>query len=444
MNILSISTIDRSGGAEKVAYDLFKKYRLLGHQSILSVGKRTIFDNDIVEIHNNTYRNSWTRLWREKQEYLSNEHSQIQSRLVGWFANLGEVNRWIQWQRGIEDFNYPGTHQIINHLSIKPDIIHLHNLHGGYFDLNALSCMSQKNPCVITLHDEWTYTGHCAYTLGCERWETGCGKCPHLDTYPALKRDGTSYNWRRKQSIYAHSKLYVAAPSRWLLDRAARSVLKEATIETRIIPNGIDLSIFNPGNKSSARKQLNLPLNANIALFVANKITTNPFKDFSTIESAIKKIAAAYKGKKLIFICLGEDLPERQISNAIIRFIPYKANPPDIALIYQSSDVYLHAARIDNYPLAIIEALSCGVPVIATAVGGIPEMLQEGQDGFLVPAGNSEMMAERAQQIFNDNNMANQMSSYAATTAKIKYDLQRQAQEYLMWFETIIKNHVSI
>ena len=64
------------------------------------------------------------------------------------------------------------------------DILHLHNLHGDYFDLGALLQVGEKVPTVQTLHDCWQFTGHCAHPGNCERWKSGCGQCPHLAAIP--------------------------------------------------------------------------------------------------------------------------------------------------------------------------------------------------------------------------------------------------------------------
>ena len=72
--------------------------------------------------------------------------------------------------RGREDFRFPASHRVLELPPKPPDVLHLHNLHGGYFDLRVLPELSQGQPTVVTMHDEWLYTGHCAYTLDSERW----------------------------------------------------------------------------------------------------------------------------------------------------------------------------------------------------------------------------------------------------------------------------------
>src|SRR5262249_34584208 len=138
----------------------------------------------------------------------------------------------------------------------EKDVLHVHNLHGGYFDLGLLPVLTSRLPAVATLHDEWLYTGHCAYTLDSERWLTGCGRCPPFVPSPRLLVDGTAGTWRRTRPLYARSRLHLVAPSRWLMARAERSMLAEAAPSTRVIPNGVDLEVFRPGSTEEARARL--------------------------------------------------------------------------------------------------------------------------------------------------------------------------------------------
>src|SRR3990172_6801419 len=105
----------------------------------------------------------------------------------GGGRGLGEAvadrARWAARLRGREDFNFPGTAALLELPGRTPDALHLHNLHGGYFDLRALPALTARVPAVLSLHDAWLLSGHCAHSFDCGRWETGCGECPALWIY---------------------------------------------------------------------------------------------------------------------------------------------------------------------------------------------------------------------------------------------------------------------
>lgn len=131
---------------------------------------------------------------------------------------------------GFEDFNHPYSHHISEMTGSPPDLILGHNLHGGYFDLRVLATLSRRMPVVLRLFDTWLQTGHCAYTLGCSRWQAGCGQCPDLNIPPAIAQDESRTNLQRKQTIFQASRLFVSAESQWMLSRAKESVLAPGVI----------------------------------------------------------------------------------------------------------------------------------------------------------------------------------------------------------------------
>jgi glycosyltransferase involved in cell wall biosynthesis len=346
-------------------------------------------------------------------------------------------------QLGRETFNFPETWQLFRHLKDQPDIVHCHNLHGGwlprggYFDLRALPWLSRQAPTLLTLHDTWLLSGHCAYTLGCDRWKAGCGQCPDLSIYPALSRDGTEFNWKRKKNIYAGSRVYVATPSRWLMHQVEQSILAPAVVEAKVIPNGVDRAVFHPASKKEAREFLGLPQREKILLFVANAAKSNTFKDYKTVEESVFRVGIRYREHKVILIVLGEKGESLPFENGEIRFVAFQRDRQITAKFYQAADIYIHAAKSDTFPNTVIEALSCGLPVVATAVDGIPEQVEEGRSGFLVPAGDAESMAMRAIQLLSNDTRRAAMGAAAAEMASQLFGLQKQAEAYLAWYERI-------
>ncbi|MEA2673738.1 MAG: hypothetical protein QOI92_930, partial [Chloroflexota bacterium] len=352
---------------------------------------------------------------------------------------------------GREYFDYPGSRGILDLPPVMPDLVHGHNLHGKYFDLRYLAELSRKVPVALTLHDEWTFTGHCAYGMGCERWRIGCGSCPDLTIYPSIRRDGTHENWLTKRSIYSDSRLYVTAPSAWLLDRARQSILAAGSADFRLIPNGVDLDVFKPGDQAAARRLLRLPHEPLMLLFTANLMGKNPFKDYATVAAAVERVAREVGDRKLLLVALGGEGRKQRMGNAEIRFVPYETEPTRVAAYYQAADIYLHAANADTFPTTVLEALATGRPVVATAVGGIEEQVRSlaraagswhgpsvkaaTATGILVDGHDPVAMAAATTFLLRDDALRAQLGTNAAADAKARFNVETQLDATLAWYQ---------
>lgn len=443
MNILQVNTTDQGGGAEKVAVDLWGAYRGLGYGSWLAVGRRNLDESSVFKIPEEATSSVVARLAIGVRPLFGSSVEGSGSGFLG--RRLDDLARFPapfdKWL-GVEDFNFPGSWRVLDLPPAAPDIVHLHNLHGRYFDLRFLPELSRRIPVAMTLHDVWTMTGHCAYTLGCERWESGCGACPDLSIFPAVRRDRTHQNWRRKRDIYKASRIYVATPSRWLMNKVERSMLAPAVALPRVIHNGVDLSLFRPGDKRDARRRHDVPEDASVLVFASRRVKEHRFKDYPTLRDAISRAAARMSNQRLIFLAIGEDAPDERVGRAEIRFIPYLGDPSAVASVYQAADLYLHAARIEaeNFPLAVLEALACGLPVVATAVGGIPEQVEDlsldpdRATGALAPPGDADSLATAIVALLENEELRCRLAGNARRDAERRFGLEQQTQAYLEWY----------
>lgn len=455
-SILQINRSDRRGGAAQVAWNLFTTYRQWGHSSWMAVDIKLTNDPNVFVFPNDATRGPWYQFWKRVQDRARSANKQLPglwrfSQIVGVVAS---PIKSFKYYLGREDFYYPGSRILPQMLPGPPDVIHGHVLHGGFFDLNYLNVWGQNTPVFLTLHDAWLLSGHCAHSFDCNRWQHGCGSCPDLSIPPAIQRDATAYNWRQKYNIYRRSRYYVATPSQWLMNKVQQSMLMAGAVECKVIPNGIDHSIFQPTEQSATRLALGLPPTARIVMFSANGIRRNIWKDYATFRCVMEEAANQVEGK-LLFIALGETAEPEQVGQAEIRFIPYEADPRVVAQYYQAADVYLHAARVDTFPNAVLEALSCGVPVVGSAVGGIPEQIKgwrqdgvsdplnsyplEQATGVLVPPGDVEAMTSAVVAVLSDRNWLTRLGQNAAEDAHHRFNLNTQAQIYLDWYQEVLK-----
>jgi glycosyltransferase involved in cell wall biosynthesis len=355
-----------------------------------------------------------------------------------WWRRTVLPQRWFNHWSGIEDFSYRHSWNLLNDRRWYPDAIHLHNLHGDYFDLRALTGFTKHVPVIWTLHDTWAFTGHCAYFINCRKWLDGCGGCPDLRRPPSIVRDNTARNWTRKQDIYSKSHFAIAVPSTWLSEAVRQSILKEHQCKT--INNAVDRQVFNTNDRQEARRKLGLPHDAYIAIFSASgEANKNPYKDYSTVRKAIQLIAGLHPAAKIIFLSMGQRESDSS-DDERMKPLGFIRNRDQVALYYKASDVLLHAANAENRPLVILEALACGTPVIATSVGGIPEQISHGINGFLVPSKDSNEMARYIAAMIDDPLLRKRITANTIQQAEHARDIKEQVKDYLDYYEDLRRN----
>jgi glycosyltransferase involved in cell wall biosynthesis len=413
VNVLLVNSADSGGGAEQVVDGLLRSYQESGHDTWLAVGQKKTDNERVFVIERSPHRTAFTQLGTRVAR--------------AWTRRMGH-----------ENFRFPGTRLLLDSVPSSIDLVHCHNTHGNYFDLRYLAELSARVPVVLTLHDSWLLSGHCAHSFECDQWKTGCGHCPDLTIYPAIRRDGTAYNWRRKRAIFASSQIFVATPSRWLMNRVDESLLVPAIQGARVIPNGIDLCAFRPGDRDAARASLGLAASRKIVLFAANGLRGNPFKDYATLRAGLEMVSASRCAEDLLVIGLGEGGPTERISGVELRFVPFEPDRRRVAAYFQASDIYVHAARAETFPNTILEAGACGTPVVASSVGGIPEQIRDGETGFLVPLGDPAALAERLIQLLCDDELRTNMGARATDAVRAHFGEARMTTDYLDWFAEIL------
>ncbi len=216
LNILSFSTSDIEGGSARSANRIQTRVRALGHTSRMLVGRKSGDDADVEVVHG--------------PSLAAKAVDRLADRITGALA--------LQYEY------YPSTHRVLRHPWLaQADVVQLYNTHSGYLSQRIIPHLARRAPVVWRLSDQWMFTGHCAYSDACERWRTGCGRCPDLATYPGLPFDTTALLWRQKRARYARSDIAVVAPSRWIFDLARQSPLLEGK-PLHLIRNGVDRARF--------------------------------------------------------------------------------------------------------------------------------------------------------------------------------------------------------
>lgn len=439
LSIAQIGSADEGGGAATVARGLMSGYAARGHRVWHVVGRKRGDDPNVVLLPDDD------RLAYRLSGYAAAQRAL--RRLAARFPNrgLGLISRSLRLathpgvirsrRRGLEDFDFPGSAECIDNLGGTPDIVHGHNLQGDYFDLRALVAISARVPTMLTLHDMWLLTGHCAYALGCDRWKRGCGDCPDLQLDPPIQRDATRENLRRKQDVFARSTLHVVTPSRWLADQVRDSLLAPVVKTVTVIPNGVDTTVFNPAGRIAARAALGLRADAFVVLLTTGS-HGSMWKDDGTLKDCVRRLSELRLSKPIQFVTVGRD--SAVVAGSPTLAVPFQHDARMMAKYFQAADLYLHAARADTCPLTVLEAMACGTPVVATRIGGIPEQVDE-RTGVLVAPRNGREMADAVERILNDEDRRLTLGDNAARAVAEKFTLDRQVDAYLAFYRSLLE-----
>ncbi len=150
-------------------------------------------------------------------------------------------------------------------------------------------------------------------------------------------------------------------------------------------------------------------------VFAAQGGPSNQFKDFVTLQAALEHL-----DRRVELVALGDP----------------PVTPDEVADRLRAAELYVHPSRADTFPSGVLEALSCGTPVVASRVGGIPEQVSD-KTGVLVEPGDAAALAAAIESLLADPARRERMSAAAVADARARFSLDRQVDAYLALYEEL-------
>ena len=315
---------------------------------------------------------------------------------------------------------------------LDADVLNLHSFRARFSYL-ALPALTENKPAVFTLHDIWPFTGHCAVSYDCDRWKTGCGRCPYPREYPKTYLDSSAWMWPKKRKLLGEVwKPVIVTPSRWLANLVAEACDGRCRVE--VIPNGIDTTVFRPVDRLQARKELGLPEDRKIVLFAAAK-PSEKRKGIMYFFEALKYVQA----DKWMALAVGGavDFSKWVPQGVEVRQLGYVKKAEDMAKVYSAADLYCITSLADNFPTTVLESMACGTPVVGFAVGGIPEQVTE-ECGQLVSLGDAKALGQSITNLLNDNTKRKTMGELCRKRVEQEYNLQLFIERHLALYRELV------
>jgi len=317
------------------------------------------------------------------------------------------------------------------------DIIHLHWVASMQTPTDIQRLMTLGKPVVWTLHDLRPLTGGCHFPAGCTKFQDNCTSCPQLYSDPfglpaaALKDQIDLINV---------TNLTVIAPSRWMAEQARLSISLRDKARIEFIPNGINVDIFTPHSRADARAALGLAQEGTYILCGADH-TEEKRKGF---ESLARVLSVAIHDPRFInagarLLWVGDPPTSHAYNGVPLIQLGRISHEKQMALVFAASDLFVLPSLEDNLPNMLLEALSCGTPVVAYSVGGVPEVIHDGVNGRLIPVADERMFAETLLCLVDDVEARRKMGQCARVMANDQYSALLQATRHIELYRDLIR-----
>ena len=416
MKVLSVCTSDVSGGAARAAYRIHQGVRSSGVDSRMFVKFKGSNDDTVYALSefvpNNPIYNAldWcaAKVKNKIQHYQWNQYP----------------DRDAYYKSDLRGTRIHGALQALDY-----DILHLHWINNRFIDIHELAKINK--PIIWTLHDSWPFCGICHLPMNCKQYESHCGCCPRLGS---TKEQDLAYKiFEQKQEIYKKLDLHIVTPSKWLAECAKRSILF-GTYSISIIPNCVDTELYKPMDKLEAVTQYGLNPNKKYLLYGAMQATTDKNKGFDLLIDALKQLQNL--DAELIVYGTDEDLSKYNIPMPV-HSLGYIHGDKQMALLYNVADVMIVPSRSENLSNTIMESMSCGVPVVAFAIGGNGDMIDHKQNGYLAEERDCKDLARGIRYCIEDNTNS-QLGNAARRSVLQRYSIGIIAQQYKTLYESLL------
>lgn len=417
MKIVILNTSERNGGAAVAANRLLKALSAIpGTEVTMLVRDKASDDPQVISVNT-----SACRRWINKIRF-------VWERAIIFFANRFH-------RRGLFRVSIANTGTDLSRLPAvrEADIIHLHWINHGFLSLRDLRALQRLGkPIVWTMHDLWPATGICHYPDTCTRYRTQCDKCPQMATAPLLPLCLRVF--KKKMRLDFSHTTFVGC-SQWIAHTAQTSGLLRQTC-FHAIPNPIDGTIFYPIDRIEARQRFLLPTDRPIILFAAAKV--------SDTRKGIKYLIEAchllhQDGVSSFDVALLGGQPDGLAASFPCRVhnLGYLSDPADLRAAYACASLFVIPSLEDNLPNTVMEALTCGTPCVGFRTGGIPEMIDHLQNGYIAEYQDAKDLANGIAWVLNHPEPET-LSKACVQKVNRCYRQEIVAQRYHALYETLL------
>jgi glycosyltransferase involved in cell wall biosynthesis len=393
VRILVVSTHDNRGGAAKAAYRFAREFIKQGNEVCMYVKDKILEDSFI--------------------------RQSTKGKLIGKFLHLLDFlpgfilsgfNKEVPFTLGLFG---EGFGSIVE--EFKPDIINIHWTWKGFVSFPQICRISRKIPVVWTMHDCSPFSGGLFLR----------------DKENFLVKWLNKINLKIRKFFLKDADITFVSPSEFLLNEFNKSSLSE-NFKGLVINNGVDVNIFKKEDKNEARGKFGLRADKKYILFGAVNLVKDPVKGGKILMEILKDIEKYLIENNIGLVSFGSQNPFKRLnldSSIETKFLGFVQTDESMSEVLSLGDVVLVPSLYENYPFAVLEPLSCGIPVVAFNTGGISEIIKQKENGYLSGFPDKEDYINGVK--FCLNNTFKFMNG--------EYSISAKSEEYLLLFNNCLK-----
>lgn len=307
----------------------------------------------------------------------------------------------------------------------RVDIIHMHWVNAGMLSVHSIPGFRQ--PVVWTVRDMWPLTGGCHYSLGCEKYQEGCGACPRLGS--RRHKDLSKIMFEAKRARFG--SIHPVAISHWLKESMERSPIF-AGHDVKVIHNGIDTREYYPVEKESARTALGIPGDRKVVL-VGSQFVLQPFKGFDFFLEALRDLdPEQYR----VVVFGNADNSKLAIDKNRTHMLGFLPDRDQMRLAYSAADVFVAPSVQEAFGKTLVESMACGTPVVCFDLAGPKDIVTHLVDGYRAKPLDPTDLAQGIQWAA-DPAKAKGLSDNARSAAVGKFDIRDITRSYVRMYEEL-------
>ncbi|XAL98215.1 glycosyltransferase [Phycisphaeraceae bacterium D3-23] len=417
LRVVHIGTADRVGGAARAQWRMHEALCGAGVDSRILCGHQSVDDEHVEQVP---------------------AMRSLRGKAVRKLAHKAE--RWT----GREYHLLPWGRRFVQHPWVQQaDVIHLHNLHGGFFPIKILPRLARAAPLVWSAHDLWPTTGHCYFPqmTGCQCW-TGASRCidPSQDEWYPLMRNTSRWLWEQKRGVVA-----IARPAMLSQSAFTERWLREAPItrdrEIVRIPYALDVEVFSPADKGDARRWLGVPQDRPVVMFSAVSLSHPRKGGVAVLQAARGAAERLPDGLTLLAAGASADVLDAMQASAKLRVVSLGQIDDDakLAMAYSAADIFIGASKVETFGQVFSEASACGTPGVAYDTSGVADAVRDGETGVLVPPGDVDALGSALFALLTDLPRRSALSDRGRALCESEYAYPVVAKRLIALYENRIR-----